>query len=177
MATKAGRVEICDIKAGKTFWKAAIDPLTGERYPKSIFITKGARRGRFPRIDGTMAVIWHYMQLSRDAEDRLEKAQLIADPMWTPHLDGAPVFDKLFVNRAAAERWIKRYNSNRVETLCEDRRVFECGSRSLRTVAARHPDQLDLSQVLDHRFQHTELGLARHFGAHRRAVIFETPQG
>lgn len=177
MATKAGRVEIGDIKTGKTFWKAAINPLTGERYPQSIFITKGARRGRFPRTDGTMAVIWHYTQLGRNAEGQLGKGLLIADPMWSPMIDGAPVFDKLFVSRAAAVRWIKRYNSNRVETLCEDRRVFECGSRPMRQIASTQPDQLNFDQLLDHRFTHVELALAKHYGAHRRAVIFETPQG
>lgn len=175
MATKAGRVEIRDIKPGKTFWKAAI--VDGQRVPQPVIIVGGARLASMKRADGSPVAIWVYDQFVRDEAGNTGRQTVICDPMWTPSIDGVPIFDKLFVNRSAVVRWIRRYASNRIDTLCEDRRVFECGSRPLRTVAERHPDQLDLAQVLDHRFQHTELGLARHFGAHRRAKIMETPNG
>jgi hypothetical protein len=175
MATKAGRVEIRDIKPGKTFWKAAI--VEGQRVPQPVIILGGAHLASMKRADGSPVAIWVYQQLARDETGNTGRQTVICDPMWTPAIDGEPIFDKLFVNRAAVVRWIRRYASNRIDTLCEDRRVFECGSRPLRAIAAQHPDQLDLAQVLDHRFQHTELGLARHFGAHRRAMIMETPNG
>jgi hypothetical protein len=175
MGTKAGRVQIRDIKPGKTFWKAAI--IAGQRVPQPVIILGGARLASMKRVDGSAVAIWVYKQFVRDSAGNTGQQTVICDPMWTPHLDSMPIFDKLFVNRAACVRWIERYASNRIDTLCEDRRVFECGSRPLRAIAALHPDQLDLAQVQDHRFQHTELGLARHFGAYRRALIMETPNG
>lgn len=177
MATKAGRVQIRDIRAGRTFWKAAI--IEGRRVPEQVFIVVGARLGSFKKANGTWTAIWHYTQRATASTPDYfgPLSMLLCDPMWTPRIDNEPIFDKLFINRAACVRWIRRYESNRIETLCEDRRVFECGSRPLRAIAAMHPDQLDLAQVLDHRFQHTELGLARYFGAHRRATIMETPNG
>lgn len=175
MATKAGRVEIRDIKPGKTFWKAAI--VDGQRVPQPIIITGGARLASMKRADGSPVAIWVYEQFVRDEAGNTGRQTVICDPMWTPHLDGVPIFDKLFVNRAAAARWIRRYASNRIDTLCEDRRVFECGSRLLRFFASMHSDQLDLAQVPDHRFQHTELAVVKYYGTRRNAVIFETPQG
>lgn len=183
MATKAGRVEIHDIKAGKTFWKAAI--VDGVRVPMPVTIVGKAYKVRMQRQDGSYVAIWAYRQQYRQLSDTLETRLLtftfgtvICDPMWSPHNEAnEPLFDKLFVNRSAVVRWINRYNSNRVTTLCEDRRIFTCGDRPLRAVAQRQPDQLDLERLQDHRFQHAELWYAKHYGAHRPAKLNETPHG
>jgi hypothetical protein len=179
MATKAGRVELKDIKAGKTFWKAVIDPVTGKRSASAIQIIDGIQLGRFKRPDQTPVAMWWYGQRSLDPQTgQTLKARVVCDPMWSPRNEqDEPIFDKLFVNRAAVMRWIKRYESNRITTLCEDRRVFDCGDRPLRTVARTQPDQLDLEQLPDHRFQHAEIAFAKHYGVPRSAKLNETPHG
>lgn len=179
MATKAGRVEIKDIKPGKTFWKAVIDPVTGKRTPAAIRIIDGIQLGRFQRTNQVAVSMWWYGQLSNDpVTGQLLRARVVCDPMWSPRNEqDEPIFDKLFVNRAAVVRWIKRYESNRITTLCEDRRVFLCGDRPLRAIAANQPDELDLEKLLDHRFQHAELWYAKHYGAYRPAKLNETPHG
>jgi hypothetical protein len=174
MATKAGRAEIKDIRAGVTLWKAAIDPVTGRRFPQSIFITLGARRMRFPRTDGTYVGMWVYHQRAFTERGQEMSARMIADPMWSPHtVDGIPVFDKLFVSRSAAVRWIKRYESNRIETLCEDRRVFICGSRPMRIAGPKKPFELDLDKLGDHRFTLAEIAMRNHYKAPSAVQIVE----
>lgn len=175
MATKAGRAEIHDIKAGKTLWKAAI--IDGRRVPEAVRITMGAQRMSFPREDGTHVAMWVYQQAGFVFDGRAAIGTVICDPMWTPHLENVPVFDKLFVNRAAAARWIRRYESNRIETLCEDRRVFERGASFLLRFSRKNPDELNLDLLEGHRFQHTELWIASQCGLRRRAVLNETPNG
>jgi len=178
MATKAGRVTRKDFKVGKTFWKAEIHPETGERYPAAVQIIDGMRLGRFKRPDQTPVAMWWYAQRSIDRNTGEPIiGRIVCDPMWSPTLNGEPVFDKLFVNRAAAVRWIRRYQTDRVETLCEDRRIFETGSQTLRTIASWTPDQLNLRDLPDHRFQHAELAACKHYGFLRHAKLNDTPHG
>lgn len=171
MATKAGRIELKDIKTGKTFWKASI--VDGKRVPEAVVIMGGARLARVKRADGSFTAMWTYEQIGAGP-----RRKLVCDPMWSPYdAAGHPVFDKLFVNRSAVLRWIKRYETNRITTLCEDRRVFMCGDRPLRTLARTQPDQLNLETLPDHRFQHAEIGFAKHYGVPRIAFLNETPHG
>ena len=134
MATKAGRAEISDIRVGKTLWRAGMNLVTGERFPLRVFVTRGSKKYR----EG----VWLY--------DERTGGMLISLEHFPPNHLGEPCFDKLFVSLSAVKRWIKRYNSNRVETLCEDRRVFKYGSHFVRRSG------IDTTNLADNQFVKTE---------------------
>lgn len=139
MATKAGRAELKDIRAGKTLWGAGLNLQTGERYPVRVVITHGIKK--YGKDD------WIY--------DEVIMGRIIKLEHFPPNHLGEPCFDKLFVSLSAVKRWIKRYNSNRVETLCEDRRVFKYGSHFIRRSG------IDTAELADNAFVKTEQWLVK----------------
>jgi hypothetical protein len=138
MATKAGRVELKDIRSGKTLWKAGLNLQTGERFPERVFITHGVKRYK----EGEWTYVEAYMGVSM--------GRLITLEHFPANHVGEPCFDKLFVSLSAVKRWIKRYECNRVETLCEDRRIFKYGSHFMRRSG------IDLDAIPDNLFVSTE---------------------
>jgi len=138
MATKAGRAEISDIRAGKTLWMAVPDQ-TGKRHPVPLRIWKGPWLA--PRGDH-----WVY-GCTYLGQDRFEG---LGDHTHPLNHKGEPCLDKIFINRSAAVRWIKRFESNRIETLCEDRRVFKYGSHFMRRSG------IDLANLANNKFVSTE---------------------
>jgi hypothetical protein len=143
MATKAGRVHLKDIRQGVTLWVAAIDKDTGRRVPAPIIIERGAQK--------TPPDYWIFFMVY-NGERRVSGHGHHTQPL--DH-NGEPIFDKLFVNRAAAARWIKRYESNRIETLCEDRRVFKYGSHFIRRSG------INTANLADNMFVSTEQWLVK----------------
>jgi hypothetical protein len=150
MATKAGRAEVSDVRTGKTLWYAAIDLVTGKRYPLPTLVGTSARKLIRQRElpDGSAApeVFWVFYDYRRG---QLSGRLIYIENFPLNHKE-EPSFDKCFVSRSAVLRWIKRYESNRVETLCEDRRVFKYGSHFLRRSG------IDTANLADNQFVKTE---------------------
>lgn len=164
MATKAGRAEVSDVRAGKTLWYAAIDFATGKRYPLPVRVATPVRkRTRYEALPASRMVrqtecIWIFHEYRRG---RLSGRLIQAEHFPLNH-KGEPSFDKCFVSLSAAKRWIKRYESNRVETLCEDRRVFKHGSHFIRRSG------IDTANLADNQFVKTEQWLVNeaHYERH-----------
>lgn len=118
MATKAGRVEISDIRQGKTLWYVNYSPFNDELSPLPVFITRGAKKHR-----GENENSWIF--------DESIGGRIITPYFFPLNEKGEPCFDKFFISRSAALRYIARRQSNRIEALCEDRRIFVRGSKLL----------------------------------------------
>jgi hypothetical protein len=150
MATKAGRAEVSDVRAGKTLWYAAIDHATGKRYPLPTLVGTWARKlisqRELPAGSDAPEAFWVFYEYRRGKLS----GRLIYIKNFPLNHKEEPSFDKCFVSRSAVLRWIKRYESNRVETLCEDRRVFKYGSHFMRRSG------IDVINLADNQFVMTE---------------------
>jgi hypothetical protein len=130
MATKAGRVEISDIRQGKTLWYPEFNEFTDTWSVRPALVMHGARKmyGEKPG--------WTFW-------DSYVRGRILYPEYFPLNEKGEPCLDKLFISRSAALRYIKRRQSNRIEALCEDRRIFVRGSKLLRLNASYGNEKLE----------------------------------